>query len=69
MNRRDPALARANAQARLRRGMYLLPSLFTAGNIGAGYFSDHPDHQGHHGSDAQTHLGLGGHRHPLRHSV
>lgn len=26
-------------QARFRRGMYLLPSLFTAGNIGAGYFS------------------------------
>jgi CDP-diacylglycerol--serine O-phosphatidyltransferase len=32
-------LARARAQARLRRGMFLLPSLFTAGNIGAGYFS------------------------------
>ncbi len=39
MNHQDPAQARANAQARLRRGMYLLPSLFTAGNIGAGYFS------------------------------
>ena len=39
MNRVDPAQARANAQARLRRGMFLLPSLFTAGNIGAGYFS------------------------------
>jgi len=38
MNYRDPARAKANA-ARLRRGMYLLPSLFTAGNIGAGYFS------------------------------
>jgi CDP-diacylglycerol--serine O-phosphatidyltransferase len=36
---RDPLLARANAQARLRRGMFLLPSLFTAGNIAAGYFS------------------------------
>ncbi len=36
---RDPAHAKANAQARLRRGMYLLPSLFTAGNIAAGYFS------------------------------
>jgi CDP-diacylglycerol---serine O-phosphatidyltransferase len=35
----DPNLARARNQARLRRGMYLLPSLFTAGNIGAGYFS------------------------------
>jgi CDP-diacylglycerol--serine O-phosphatidyltransferase len=39
MNHRDPELARARAQARLRRGMFLLPSLFTAGNIGAGYFS------------------------------
>ena len=39
MNRVDSAQARANAQARLRRGMFLLPSLFTAGNIGAGYFS------------------------------
>ena len=34
----DPA-ARARAQARLRRGMFLLPSLFTALNIAAGYFS------------------------------
>jgi len=39
MNHRDPDLARARAQARLRRGMFLLPSLFTAGNIGLGYFS------------------------------
>lgn len=39
MNHRDPAVAKARAQARLRRGMFLLPSLFTAGNIGAGYFS------------------------------
>ncbi|MDR3738617.1 MAG: phosphatidylcholine/phosphatidylserine synthase [Terracidiphilus sp.] len=39
MNHRDPAEARALAQARLRRGMFILPSLFTAGNIGAGYFS------------------------------
>jgi CDP-diacylglycerol--serine O-phosphatidyltransferase len=35
----DPALAKANRKSRLRRGMFLLPSLFTAGNIGAGYFS------------------------------
>lgn len=34
----DPA-PRTRAQARFRRGMFLLPSLFTAGNIGAGYFS------------------------------
>ena len=31
--------SKARAQARLRRGMYLLPSLFTVGNIAAGYFS------------------------------
>jgi len=39
MTQRDPALARAKAQAQLRRGMFLLPSLFTVGNIGAGFFS------------------------------
>jgi len=39
VNQVDRAEARANRQARMRRGMYLLPSLFTAGNIGAGYFS------------------------------
>ncbi len=55
MNRRDPALARANAQARLRRGMYLLPSLFTMGNIGAGFFSITETMKAI-SSDAQTHL-------------
>ncbi len=35
----DPAVARSAAQARFRRGMYLLPSLFTVGNIAAGYFA------------------------------
>ena len=39
MNHLDSAQARAKAQARLRRGMFLLPSLFTMGNIAAGYFS------------------------------
>lgn len=34
----DPA-ARAQRQARLHRGMYLLPSLFTVGNIGAGWIA------------------------------
>ena len=38
MASQDPA-ARAKAQARLRRGMFLLPSLFTVGNIAAGYFA------------------------------
>jgi CDP-diacylglycerol--serine O-phosphatidyltransferase len=35
---RDPA-TQARNKARLRRGMYLVPSLFTVGNIAAGYFS------------------------------
>ena len=35
----DPTAARIRARARLRRGMYLLPSLFTVGNIAAGYFA------------------------------
>ena len=35
----DTAQAKAQAQARLRRGMYLLPSLFTCGNIAAGFYS------------------------------
>jgi len=39
VNGAESAQAKARAKARLRRGMYLLPSLFTAGNIGAGYFS------------------------------
>jgi len=39
MNGNDPAVLRARNKARLRRGMFLLPSLFTVGNIAAGYFS------------------------------
>jgi CDP-diacylglycerol--serine O-phosphatidyltransferase len=39
MSRLDSAQNRANARAQLRRGMFLLPSLFTVGNIAAGYFS------------------------------
>jgi CDP-diacylglycerol---serine O-phosphatidyltransferase len=39
MNHADPAEMKAKRQARLRRGMYLLPSLFTAGSMGAGYFA------------------------------
>jgi len=36
----DGAEGRAVARAaRMRRGMYILPSLFTAGSIGAGYFA------------------------------
>ena len=39
MNGQEQAAARATRKARLRRGMYLLPSLFTVGNIAAGYFA------------------------------
>ena len=39
MNNFNSAMARARTQAQLRRGMFLLPSLFTAVNIAAGYFS------------------------------
>jgi CDP-diacylglycerol--serine O-phosphatidyltransferase len=39
VNHLDAAETKARNRARLRRGMFLLPSLFTAGNIGAGYFS------------------------------
>jgi len=35
----DAAQAKARTQARLRRGMYLLPSLFTAVSLAAGFFS------------------------------
>jgi CDP-diacylglycerol---serine O-phosphatidyltransferase len=38
MNGHDAA-PRPRGQGRLRRGMFILPSLFTAGNIGAGYFA------------------------------
>jgi CDP-diacylglycerol--serine O-phosphatidyltransferase len=39
VNHQDPEQAMASAQARLHRGMFLLPSLFTMGNIAAGYIS------------------------------
>jgi CDP-diacylglycerol--serine O-phosphatidyltransferase len=35
----SPSASRAAAKARLRRGMFILPSLFTVGNIAAGYFA------------------------------
>ncbi len=55
MNGRDPELAKARAQARLRRGMFLLPSLFTCGNIAAGFFSITETIKAISG-DAPTHL-------------
>ena len=39
MNQRGTPESRARTQARLRKGMFLLPSLFTAGNIGLGFYS------------------------------
>ena len=57
MNHPDPALVRAKAQAQLRRGMFLLPSLFTVGNIAAGYLSITQTIMAIAGSgDAHTHL-------------
>jgi CDP-diacylglycerol--serine O-phosphatidyltransferase len=55
VNHYNSEQSRARAKAQLRRGMYLLPSLFTAGSLGAGYFAitqtlDAISH------DAQTHL-------------
>jgi CDP-diacylglycerol---serine O-phosphatidyltransferase len=39
VNQSDAALARTKNRARIRRGMFILPSFFTALNIGAGYFA------------------------------
>ena len=39
MNSPEAAIAKAKNKARLRRGMFILPSFFTALNIGAGYFA------------------------------
>ncbi len=56
MNQLDQQDSRQRAKARLRRGMYLLPSLFTAGNIGAGYFSITQTIDAITNNNAQTHL-------------
>jgi len=39
LNSPDAAIAKARNRARIRRGMFILPSFFTALNIGAGYFA------------------------------
>jgi CDP-diacylglycerol--serine O-phosphatidyltransferase len=39
LNSADAALAKTRNRARIRRGMFILPSFFTALNIGAGYFA------------------------------
>jgi len=55
---RDPDRVRAR-QERLHRGMYLLPSLFTSVNIGAGYFSITETIKAISGpGDAHTHLDM-----------
>jgi CDP-diacylglycerol--serine O-phosphatidyltransferase len=58
MNHLDLQESRQRAKARLRRGMYLLPSLFTAGNIGAGYFSITQTIDAITNKDATSHLDL-----------
>jgi CDP-diacylglycerol--serine O-phosphatidyltransferase len=57
MNHLNPVQMKARNQARMRRGMYLLPSLFTAASLGAGYFAitQTIDAIGNNG-DAHTHL-------------
>jgi len=57
VNNFDTAAAKARTQAQLRRGMFLLPSLFTVGNIAAGYFSITETIKATTGiGNAQTHL-------------
>jgi CDP-diacylglycerol--serine O-phosphatidyltransferase len=55
MSHFDLARIRSKPRPRLRRGMFLLPSLFTAGNIAAGYFSITQTFDAISG-DAQRHL-------------
>ena len=73
LNSGDAALARARNQARLRRGMFMLPSLFTAVNIGAGYFAITQTIAAISGNAMAnrtlTHLDLGGDRDSCRHSI
>jgi CDP-diacylglycerol---serine O-phosphatidyltransferase len=57
VNGQDSAQAKMRAHAQLRRGMFLLPSLFTSINIGAGYFSIIQTITAI-SKDAQTHLDL-----------
>jgi len=51
----DPAQTRAIRKARFHRGMYILPSLFTAGSIAAGFFSI-TETMNAVGGNAQAHL-------------
>ena len=39
MKRETPGMPDRKRKGRLRRGMYIIPSLFTSGNIAAGYFA------------------------------
>jgi CDP-diacylglycerol--serine O-phosphatidyltransferase len=57
MMRPDATQVKARARAQLRRGMFLLPSLFTVGNIAAGFFSITQTMAALTGAgDARTHL-------------
>ncbi len=55
MNHFDFGQMKSKPHPRLRRGMYLLPSLFTAGSLAAGYFSITQTIDAISG-DARTHL-------------
>jgi len=57
MNHFDFGHMRSRPHPRLRRGMFLLPSLFTAGNLAAGYFAITQTIDAISG-DAQWHLNL-----------
>ncbi len=56
MSHFDLARMRSKPRPRLRRGMFLLPSLFTAGNIAAGYFSITQTFDAIGSGDARAHL-------------
>jgi CDP-diacylglycerol--serine O-phosphatidyltransferase len=56
MNHFGLAEIKRKPHPRLRRGMFLLPSIFTAGNIAAGFFSITQTIEAISGGDAHTHL-------------
>jgi CDP-diacylglycerol--serine O-phosphatidyltransferase len=60
LNSSDADISKARNRARIRRGMFILPSFFTALNIGAGYFAItqtiEAASSGAQSNGAQTHL-------------
>jgi len=63
MMRRDAAQVKANARAQLRRGMFLLPSLFTVGNIAAATFPSPKRSSRSSTLATRIRIWMGGHRH------